>query len=240
MREPFAVTSLQHPFRGRDSRLAGINTDGDSQGPGSRLEEAFRNVMTVPPMMQHKMQVHQGIGCERLPEDFDELRVEGADFLGRHVIGIDKPEAATQVESRGDQRLFHRQGQRTIPGDPLLVAEGLAKCLSQADAGIFDAVMVVDVRIPFCPNGEIEQSMLGEEFQHVIKKADPGLDVGNASSVEVERQFDVCFARAALNSRNPGRTHWFRFVEESILKSQDTSGVDRFCILCEPITGCHH
>ena len=55
--------------------------------------------------------------------------------------------AAAQVDRHGGQRLFHRQREVAVAADAGLVAERLLERLAQADADVFDRVVLIDVKI---------------------------------------------------------------------------------------------
>ena len=48
---------------------------------------------------------------------------------------------------RGDQRLFHRQREVPVAADARLVAQGLLERLAEADADVFDRVVLIDVQV---------------------------------------------------------------------------------------------
>jgi hypothetical protein len=52
-------------------------------------------------------------------------------------------------------------------------------------------MMVVDVEITFAGDREIEKAMPGEEFEHVVEKANTGRDLGAAGAVEAQSEADV-------------------------------------------------
>ncbi len=84
----------------RHSRLAGIDGHSLPQRPGSPLEDRLGDVVTVSPVVQHDMQVHQRVGRHSLPEDLDELGVELADLFSRELELVD--EQARPLRSSAD------------------------------------------------------------------------------------------------------------------------------------------
>lgn len=59
--------------------------------------------------------------------------------------------------------------------------------------------MLVDVQVAGGPDGEIEETVGGEQREHVIEKADAGVRIGLAAAVQVEGEGDVGFAGGALD-----------------------------------------
>ena len=68
---------------------------------------------------------------------------------------------AAQVDADGDQRFFHRQREVAVAADALLVAHRLPQGLSQADADIFDRVMLVDVQVALGLARQIQRRRAG-------------------------------------------------------------------------------
>ena len=69
----------------------------------------------------------------------------------------------------------------------------------EADAGVFDRVVVVDMQVALRLHGQVKQSVLGQERQHVVKEPDAGLDVGFSGSIQVDRERDVGLGGLSLN-----------------------------------------
>ena len=76
----------------------------------------------------------------------------------------------------------------------------------EADAGVFDRVMLIDVQVARGPHLQVECAMLGEQRQHVIQKADAGGDICLAGAVDVERQLDIRLGSFAVD----GGGSWHR------------------------------
>ena len=55
--------------------------------------------------------------------------------------------------------------------------------------------MEVDVQVALGADLEVEHGVAGEAFQHVVEKADAGIDVVVAGAVEVERDHDLGLSR---------------------------------------------
>src|SRR5258708_30537384 len=80
-------------------------------------------------------------------------------------------------------------------------------------------MMVINLQIAFAGYVEIEQSMLGKELEHVIKKRQPGTDAGLASTVEVKLHPHIGLFSFALDRRDPRRglrQSAFRFFHKSL------------------------
>ena len=139
--------------------------------------------------MQRDPRIH-GEGLEPFAH---ELRVEAADARGREGRVEDKKRTARDVDGDKSQCLVHRQADIAVTANPLLIAERLHEGLAERDAHILDGVMVIDMRVALGLHDEIEKAVAGEKVQHVIEKADAGLDFGAARAVEADLDLDLRF-----------------------------------------------
>jgi hypothetical protein len=55
-------------------------------------------------------------------------------------------------------------------------------------ADIFHRVMFVDIDIAPGLNGQVEETVLGQQFQHVIEESNPCIDL--SMPIAIERPFD--------------------------------------------------
>lgn len=63
--------------------------------------------------------------------------------------------------------------------------------------------MAVDLKVAIGAHRQVEQPMAPEGSEHVVEKANAGLDIGRAGAVEVDRQLDVGFPRCARDACGP-------------------------------------
>jgi hypothetical protein len=63
--------------------------------------------------------------------------------------------------------------------------------------------MVVDLQVAVTVDGEVEQAVLGERFEHVVEEADSGVDGGLAVAVDDEGDLDVGLGRLPGHGRLP-------------------------------------
>ena len=73
-------------------------------------------------------------------------------------------------------------------------------------AGVLRGVVEVDVQISFRMQGDIDQAMPGELFEHVIEKPDAGRDLCGAAAVEIHSAGDPGFLGVAFDRRHPHDT----------------------------------
>ena len=155
--------------------------------------------MAVLTVMQHEVQIHQRVACDRFPEDGNQLAIELADLLGREIHAKHERHATAQINGRGDQSLFHRQCDAAVADDALLVAERFGQRFAKTDAGVFHRVVMIDVQIAFCGHRQVDQRVLRQQREHVIEEADAGVDLRLAGAVEIKRQVDGRFGGLPMN-----------------------------------------
>ena len=179
--------------------MARVDHDRLPQRASGSLEACFADVMTVLTVMQHEVQIHQRVRRDSFPEDRDQLAIELADFLGRKIDAKYERHTTTQIDGRRDQRFFHRQRDAAVSHDPLFVTHCFGQRFAETDASVFDRVMMIDVQVAGCLDGQIHQRVLRQQRQHVIEEADSGVDLSLAGAVEIERQVDGGFGGLPVN-----------------------------------------
>ena len=60
-------------------------------------------------------------------------------------------------------------------------------------------------RSPVAFDRQVEQAVMGDVVQHVVEKADAGVDLGCAAAVQVQRQLDLRFVRVAGDRLRSGQ-----------------------------------
>lgn len=156
----------------RDARLPRIAGDRHPQGAGQRFEDGLGNVVAVGAMMQDGVQVHQCVGGDGRPEFLNQFRVEVANLFGRKGHLPDKCHSTTQVDRSGDECFFHGQREVSIAVYAPFVTQGLLQTASKADPNVLDRVMLINVQVATGCDRQVEQTVPGEQCEHVIEKAD--------------------------------------------------------------------
>ena len=65
--------------------------------------------------------------------------------------------------------------------------------LPEGDAHVLDEVVVIDFQVALGFDGEVEETVPGEEVEHVVKEGDSSVDFGFPGTVETECEFDSRF-----------------------------------------------
>ena len=74
----------------------------------------------------------------------------------------------------------------SITADALLVTQRLIKCLPQCNTDILYGVVRIDVQIPFCGNGEVQQTMAGDLIQHVLEERHTGIQLRISAALQAQ------------------------------------------------------
>src|SRR5262249_55813218 len=85
---------LQGPFCRRDSLHARVGFKRHAEGAGRAFKDGFGDVVAVAAVVHQDVKVAERVGGESLPEVFDELAVEVADFGSGDVGAVYEREAA--------------------------------------------------------------------------------------------------------------------------------------------------
>ena len=88
----------KRPLSAGDTRHSGVGLNRHSQGASRTLEDRFTNVVAVSTVVQHDVQVCQGVGRRGLPEVLDQLAVKFADLLRRKIRIEDQEVTSAQVD----------------------------------------------------------------------------------------------------------------------------------------------
>ncbi|MPM79548.1 hypothetical protein SDC9_126586 [bioreactor metagenome] len=155
--------------------------------------------MRFAPGEQPYMKIHPGFYAQSLEEFVKKLNVDLAHPRGGHGDFVNQIGPPGEIERDFGQRLIHRQQETAVTPDALAVAASLGDGAAEHQPHILQRVMEIHVGISFRPYGQVEKTVFGEKFEHVVEKCDPALDIVLAAPVEIERQFNGGFARHALD-----------------------------------------
>jgi hypothetical protein len=67
------------------------------------------------------------------------------------------------------------------------------------DANILHRMVLVDIDIAFGLNGQIEEAVLGQQFQHVIEESNPCVDLSLPIAIQRPFDRDIRFLRGPVN-----------------------------------------
>ena len=145
------------------------------------------------------MQVTLSLLSEGLPEVFRQLGIKVAQLRLWNVSVPDKVGPATEIDGCGRQRFIHGQRAVAITADACLVAQRLQHSLAQCNAGVFHAVMGINVQIALHLDIQIDERVPGQKMEHVIEEPDAGGDVSLAGAIEVDADADLRFVGLAVD-----------------------------------------
>ena len=132
------------------------------------------------------------------------LEIAHADDLHSEIHGGVRP--AAEIDGRDRQRLVHRHHEVARAVDPAARAQRLRHRLAERDAEIFHGVMLIDVEIADRVDPQIERAVPGDEFQHVIEKADAGADRVLPFAVEADGEHNLRLGGPPIDHRTAHST----------------------------------
>ena len=126
-------------------------------------------MMAVPTANDIDVEIKKAIGTEGTQKFFDQLEAEPPNR--GHVVGclVMKIGSTTQIDCDLDQCFIHWEECPTVTLGAGLIAERLGETLA-------DAVMIVHFQISAHIYLQVEQAVLAEESEHVIKERDTCLN----------------------------------------------------------------
>ena len=69
--------------------------------------------------------------------------------------------------------------------DSAFVPQCLFDRISKYDSAVFDRMMAVDLKISITFDMQIEETVLGKSLQHMIKKSNACLNMGNTATIQI-------------------------------------------------------
>src|SRR5262245_7558731 len=144
--------------------------------------------------------------CEALEEVGQQLGLEIADPGDLEAKVDHRMRASAEIDGCNTQCFVHRHHEISRAIDPALRPECRRDRFSQRDPEILDGVMLVDVEVTECRHLQVECAVPGGQFQHVIEKADAGLDAVSAAAVEVQPNGNRGLLCLSVYDSSPHRT----------------------------------
>ena len=103
-----------------------------------------------------------------------------------------QPCASSKINGNLRKAIVHRQT-KTIALNSKFVSQCHIKSFTQSDGSIFNGVVLIDFQISFGGQFNINPPMTRQLIQHMIKKGNASIDCTLPSTIEIERNGDVCF-----------------------------------------------
>jgi hypothetical protein len=156
-------------------------------------------VVIVSAGQQPGMQVQPAFVSDALKKMGDKRRAHLANALGAESAVEDKVTATAKIHRYQGQSFVHGHNGVAHAGDAPAVAQRLGQGPAQNNADILNGVVLVNVQVACSPHLQIKASVPGQGMQHMIQKADAGIDLCLAGAVQIEDYFYISFARFAFN-----------------------------------------
>jgi hypothetical protein len=131
------------------------------------------------------MQIHTQLVDEPSKKLVRQVGVEVTDTPRAYLDVIKEIRAATEIDDNFSQRFVERAGRLAEAANAVLVAEGVLESLTQRQADVFDRVMVVDFKIAFRVDIDVEKTMTAKAIQHVVQERHAGLNSCLTAAVDI-------------------------------------------------------
>jgi hypothetical protein len=139
------------------------------------------------------------MGDEGLEKVLEQAEIKGLNTPLRQLDVIHEIGSAAEVERHLSERFIERNRSPAESAYPVFCAECLLQRLAEHDTDVFNRVVIVDLRIAFRLDRQVEESMLAQKLQHVIQKRDRRLDMATSNSIEPELNANLSFRRIPFN-----------------------------------------
>jgi hypothetical protein len=164
------------------------------------LEESFRAMVIVCTGQQPGVQIEPtGVG-QTLQEVGNERRTHLPNPVGTELTVEHKVTASAKIDGNQSQRFIHWDNGMSHPGNPSPVIQRFSQRPAQHNADIFNRMVFVNVQITPGADVQVKARVSSQGVQHVIQKADTGLDISLTGTVQVETDIYIGFTRFAGNS----------------------------------------
>ena len=129
------------------------------------------------------VQRDKGVVHKALEELMGQLAVKRANHAAfeRHVH--DQTGATGQVDYHARQRFIQRHVGVAVTADAFFISHRLVHGLAEGNAHVFHRVVAINVQVAHGLNVEVDQAMPRDLIEHVVKKADTGMQLGLARAV---------------------------------------------------------
>ncbi len=155
--------------------------------------------MTVVTVRKLDMKSDASVEAEGAKEFLGQSGIKVADLLVGDRYPVMEKGAVGEIKGYPNQGFIHGEGEMAVAANGAAVAEGLFERLAQADAEIFDGVVVIHLGVAGGVDGEIEKTMNSKKGQHVIHKRNAGGNIGLTGAAQLEGEADVGFFGLAMD-----------------------------------------
>lgn len=173
--------------------------DRHAQRSRKCLEHGFALMMRVVAPQVVDMQRCQRVIGKALKEFVRKINIESANHRARKRNVPLETGSTRQVDDNARQCFVERNVGMSVTAYARLVAERLSKCLTEADADVFDRVVAVDVKVAARFDRQIKRPMTGDLFEHVIEEANARGKFADAAAVKIDGHTNLRFPSVALD-----------------------------------------
>jgi hypothetical protein len=164
------------------------------QRPGQGLKQRFGPMMVILAGQEPGMQVQPAFVGQALKKVGDEAGSQLADAVTAKLALKDKVAPPTEIDGHQGQGFVHGDNRMTHADDAGAIPQSLGQGPAQHNGNIFNGMVFIDVQIATGLDLQVKPGMAGQGMQHMIQKADTGLNSGLAGAIDIELDLDIGFA----------------------------------------------
>ena len=106
--------------------------------------------------------------------------------------------ASGDIQRAEAERLVHRHERLSETRDTRLVTDTFCQCLTERDAAVLDRMVAIHLEVALAGERETKARMHGKAVQHMVEKADAGVDLAFAA-LECQLERNVGFLGLSFN-----------------------------------------
>jgi hypothetical protein len=198
--------SSQNSFgAGQEAFHALVAPASRTQGAGESFEERLNFVVIGAAVERADVNIAARAASEAFEEIVDEFGLQVANEARANFGVDDGGSAAAEVDGGEAESFVHGHDEISGAENATFRAERLLEGLAERDADILDGVVLIDIEVALGVKSEVEAAVVGEEFEHVIEKANAGRDGITAAAINGEREINLRLFGVAMDGGFSGR-----------------------------------
>lgn len=147
---------------------------------------------------------HAAVRSKGEEEFADHFCLEGPDPFDGDIDIEDEVRPSGKVEDDAGEGFIHGAEEGAVAGDAALVSQGFGNRLPEAYPDVFDGVVVVDFKVAFGRELQVEAAVRSKERQHMVEETNARCAFEGSFSTEAYGQTYVRFLRRPCDG---GFTH---------------------------------
>lgn len=183
---------------------AWVGFAGHAQGAAKRFEDGFNDVVIINAAQGVDVDGGAGVVGKAVEKFKEGFGVHLTNFVAAEIDVPVQPRSPGEINHYPRKRFIKRHVAESVAGDAFFIAQCFAHGITKGNAGVFHAVVTVNVQIACDLNVEIKQAVALDLIQHVVKKTDAGGEIARTRAVKIDAHGDLGFGGVAGNFSGSG------------------------------------